>query len=153
MFYLLILYIHLLATIVWAGYILFWTIVIGSLSGASRASGHVQMVDILRRTSWPPVIIPQPYRLQFPWLGWLLLIVLLVTGVVLLHMRGITLQRFLSSDLWSSPFGRILLAKLSLVTGLVVCHSWIVHRPAPRIIYPAMLATLVVVGLSVLLVH
>ena len=151
--YLLAVYLHILAVVFWVGYILFWAILIGPLARQFKTSEQNQLLARINGTSWPPGSIPIPYRLKLPGLGWTALVILIVTGGFILHSRGVMLPLIISGAPFISRFGQVLAAKLVLVIGLATGQLLLTYRPSSRLIYLELLTTLLIVGLSVLLVR
>ena len=151
--YLLAVYMHVLATIFWVGYILFWAILIGPLASQFKGPELARVLKRLNGCSWPPGLVPIPYRLKLPGLGWTPLVILVTTGVFILYYRGMTLQSFFSGGGLLSYFGQVLTAKLVLLVGLIIGQSLLVCRPSPRLVYLELLTTVLMVALSVLLVR
>jgi uncharacterized membrane protein len=146
-------YVHILATVFWIGYALFWTITAYSLQQRYTPPESRRFFGMIKHTAWPPVGIPAPYRVPFPGLGWAALSVLTVTGIFMLASRGITLQQVTSGALFVSATGRILALKLLLVIALLIWQLVLTYRPVAWTIYPHIGGALFVVVLSVLLVH
>jgi hypothetical protein len=151
--YLLSVYLHILATVLWVGYALFWTIMIGSLRKSFDAKESTRLVNLVNQALWPPEPVPAPYRVKFPGIGWAALFVLVVTGISTLYFQSVTLDQVISRDLFLSPFGWTLAAKLIFVLALLICQFLLSYRPAPGVIYLNASLSLVVVSLSTRLVH
>ena len=110
--------VHLLAAVVWLGGMLFLALV-----GA----------PVLRRVE------PQPLRqelfrslgLRFATVGWIAIATLLVTGTLLLALRGLLHWSVLgSADFWRSGFGHALALKLAAVALMLVLGA--VHDVVSR---------------------
>ena len=130
---------HLLAVSFWLGHMLFWSLVVGPIT---KRFTPPEKGRLIREMS-----------LRWGGLGWPALSVLVVTGVIMLSYRGLTLQSLLSGELLANPFGRGLAIKLFLVAWMI-CYQWFVgHRSAPRLIYVNMLAALAIVAVSIILVR
>jgi uncharacterized membrane protein len=151
--YLLAVYIHILATLVWIGYVLFWAILIGPLARQLKGAELAQLLKRLNKSSWPLGLVPTPYRPKLSGLGWAPLVVLIITGVFILRYRGMTLHFVVSGGLFLSSFGQVLLAKLVFLVGLAIGQLLITYRPSPWLIYLELLTTISIVALSVLLVR
>jgi uncharacterized membrane protein len=151
--YLIAVYLHILVTVLWVGYLLFWAILLGPLTRKYSESKLTQLLACLNESSWPPAVVPVSYRLKLPELGWVALVILAVTGGFMLHYRGMTLQSILSGSFFLGRFGQVLAIKLVLMVGLVIGQLLLARRPSPRLVYLELLATVVVVGLSVALVR
>jgi uncharacterized membrane protein len=151
--YLLTVYLHILATVLWVGYILFWVILIGPLARQFKDPELTQLLTRLNESSWPPALAPVPYRMKLPGLGWTTLVILFITGGFVLHYRGVTLQSITAEGLLLSRFGQVLAAKLVLLLGLAIGQLLLTYRPSRCLIYLELLMTLSIVGLSILLVR
>jgi uncharacterized membrane protein len=151
--YLLVVSLHIFVAMIWTGYILFWGIVIGPLSRPSAVPHSAEMLRMIDRSMWPPALIPHAFRLRFPWLGWVALLMLGATGAYLLYLRGVSLESFVSGALFRSPFGRVLAVKLLLLIGLAIGQLVLSSQPSPKLVYPTLVLTLAVIALSALLVH
>lgn len=99
--------IHVLAAMVWLGGMLFLAAV-----GA----------PVLRRIE-PEELRARLFReigVRFRWAGWVCIGVLVVTGILNLHFRGIVHEAVMGSPgFWGSPYGRSLAAKLAAVTAMI----------------------------------
>jgi uncharacterized membrane protein len=151
--YLLAIYLHIIATVFWVGYTLFWAILIGPLARQLKDPELTQILKRVNESSWPPAFFPVPYSLNLPGLGWIALVILLITGGFILHYRGVTWQSILSGGLFVSWFGQVLAVKVVLLVGLVIGQLLLTYRPSPRLVYLELVTTLSIVGLSVLLVR
>ena len=85
-------------------------------------------------------------------IGWYAQAVLWTTGLFMLNYRGIGPRDLFSSELLSSSWGRTLWAKIFLVLVLIAFQVAVGHKPS-KLVYGYLLVSVVVVGLSVLLVR
>jgi len=148
---LLIVYVHMMSAVLWIGYLLFWTIIARPVAQEFGPAEATRVFHLIGNTHWPPPKIPAPFRLRFAGVGWALLIVFLVTGVLRAHAEGATLQRVLTGELFREAFGELLAIKLMLFTLLVFLQLRLSRNPAPGLFYLNMAAGVAVVGLSVIL--
>jgi uncharacterized membrane protein len=148
---LLLVYVHIMAAVLWTGYLLFWAIIAKPVAQELGPSESTRLFRRLRDTPWPPPQIPVPVRLRFSGVGWALLVVFLVTGLLTAHDKGATLQRILSGQLFQETFGILLAVKLLLFAGLVILQLLSHHAPTPRLFYLNMAAGVSVVALSIVL--
>lgn len=106
--YLVSVVVHILAAMLWVGGMGIFALVVVPV--ARRTLGATEATLLLRGVG-----------ARFATVGWRVLSILLVTGVLNLHGRGL-LPALATTQLWSSPFGRVLAAKLCVV-GLVALSS------------------------------
>ena len=85
-------------------------------------------------------------------IGWYAQAVLWTTGLFMLNYRGIGPRDLFSSELLSNSWGRTLWAKILLVLVLIAFQIAVGHKPS-KLVYGYLLVSVVVVGLSVLLVR
>jgi hypothetical protein len=149
--YLLAVYTHIVVAIFLMGYMLFWTIIVGSLAQRYEAPEATRLLRLIQQSSWPPKGLPASYRIKFSGLGWIALLVLIATGMIILAYREISWQAVFSKDFLLSSFGERLGLKCLFVTALLIGQLLLSYRPAAPRIYLCMGAALVVVVLSVLL--
>lgn len=124
-FYHLNVFVHVLAAILWLGGMIFFALV------GAPVLRRVESPDLRRR-------LFQAFGEQFRWVGWISILVLLATGVGNLHFRGLLTARVWTGlDYWvSTPYGRILGAKLLLVTAMLVLqafHDFVLGPSATRL--------------------
>lgn len=108
--YLLSVWLHVLAAIVWIGGMFFLTLVVVPW----MRHGNRDRGSALLRETGP----------AFSRIGWICFGVFLVTGTINLGMRGVRLGDFVDPGWLRSPFGATLMVKLALVV-VVVAMSWI----------------------------
>lgn len=119
-------WIHLVVGIVLAGYALFWLVMAYALQNAGGDLDTAATLSRIGRAGWPPFIAPPALRIPLLGLGWLVLAVVIVSGVALLHGR---------TD-W------VIITKSVLVLLFALVHAWFTLRPSPR----AALAGAVLIG-------
>lgn len=85
-------------------------------------------------------------------IGWYAQAVLWITGLFMLHYRGITLGQLFSAEFIATTWGRLLWIKIALVLTLAVFQITIGHRPS-KLIYGYVLIAFAAVGIGVLLVR
>lgn len=114
--YLISVWLHLLGAIVWIGGMVFLGAVI---------------VPILREEPFERVRTAMLYRigLKFRWMGWVVLGLLVGTGISNLAYRGYDWGDAVSGVLWSGPWGNLLAWKVGLVVlvllGSAIHDFWI----------------------------
>lgn len=114
---------HVLAAVLWLGGMFFLAVV-----GA----------PVLRRVE-PPALRAQLFRqlgMQFRWVGWVAIGVLLMTGILNLHFRGLlAADVLLSAPFWKSGYGSALAVKLTSVAvmlGLSAAHDFVLGPAASQ---------------------
>ncbi|MEX2402371.1 MAG: DUF4149 domain-containing protein [Rhodothermales bacterium] len=122
--YLLSVWIHLLGAIVWIGGMAF----LGAV-----------LVPVLRDRSFDRVRTAMLYRtgLRFRWIGWIVLGLLVATGIANLGFRGFTWADALDGSLWQGVWGRLLAWKVGLVTlvlGGSALHDFYLGPLAARVL-------------------
>jgi putative copper resistance protein D len=118
-FYLLSVWLHILAAATWLGGMLFLALVV---------------VPSLRRPEYQSMAAPFVHRLgvRFRWLGWLCLGLLILSGTFNLIYRGYGWDDLWSGRLWQGPFGQALGIKLFLVAVILVLSAMHDFRIGPR---------------------
>ena len=99
--------VHVLAAVIWLGGLFFFALV-----GA----------PVLRRME-PAALraaLFQQLGERFRTVGWLAIVVLLVTGGINLYFRGVLDRDLWNAAFWSTRFGRILGVKLTAILGMLV---------------------------------
>lgn len=112
---------HILAAVVWIGGMVFLGIVLIPVLRQRR--GSPEYAELISRTGT-----------RFRNVGWICLVLLVITGFVNLG-RWVDHSRLLSAELWTSPWGHILAAKLVLVAvalALSAVHDFVVGPRATR---------------------
>jgi uncharacterized membrane protein len=85
-------------------------------------------------------------------IGWYAQAALWTTGILMLRYRGITPGRLFSAGFMTSSWGTTLWAKLVLVLVLVLFQILVGHK-ASKLVYGYILVSILIVGLSVMLVR
>ena len=110
------------------------------------------MISQIDDSRWPPPPLPAPLRLKFLGLGWTFLTALVVTGLVVLYMRGFTLQDVSFSHLFSENLGLLGVGKLSFISIMVYAEFFTKKRSVKQASL-VFLTALLIAGYSVLLVR
>lgn len=104
-------FVHVLSAIVWLGGMFFLAAV-----GA----------PVLRKVE-PARVRADLFKeigVQFRWLGWVCIVLLLATGVVNLHFRGLlTAEVWTGLTFWTTGYGRVLGTKLFLVLAMILIQG------------------------------
>lgn len=128
---------HLAATFFWLGHMFFWSLFAG---------------PVMKRVEPPETATRlREISLRMGGLGWPALIALIATGIYMLSVRGIGLADLFGLEFYATTRGRVLGAKLLLVTGMVTYQAIIGHRTARRAIYLDMLAAMLILAASAFL--
>jgi len=85
-------------------------------------------------------------------IGWYAQAVLWGTGVFMLNHRGISPGRLFSFEFIASTWGQMIWAKIALVLTLAIFQATVGHQPS-KLIYGYVAITVLIVGISVLLVR
>ncbi|MFH1679288.1 MAG: hypothetical protein ABIH26_01440 [Candidatus Eisenbacteria bacterium] len=149
--HLLIVFLHIMTSIFWIGYALFWSIIVGPVARSYSPAEGARLLESVNRAPWPPRKIPTPVRLDFSQIGWLLIGVLAVTGVLLAVYEGAAAGGVASGRFLLGRFGRVLAAKLLFVLLAAGLQFRLASRPGPRAAHANLLAAVVVIVLSALL--
>lgn len=121
--YLVTVTVHVLAALLWLG---------GMLALALIGAPVLRQVE-------PPALRQELFRKmgeRFLWIAWLCIAVLLVTGLLNLHFRGVLSPSVLGDpSFWSGRYGRALgwkLACVVIMVGVAAIHDFIVGPAASR---------------------
>jgi hypothetical protein len=85
-------------------------------------------------------------------IGWVSLLILIATGVFMLHARGAGLADVLSGRFFGERYGQVFAAKFAFVAVLATLQITKGHR-ASRALYGYLASMLIVIALSVWLVR
>ena len=109
--YVLAVSLHVLAVCIWIGGMVF-------LAAA--------VLPVLRRPAYQGVAVPliHAVALQFRWIAWTTLGLLVATGIGTLHFRGYGWAEVRDGSLWRGGFGHILGIKLVLVALILAISAW-----------------------------
>lgn len=102
--------IHVLAALVWLGGMFFLALVgAPALRTIQSAELRAQLFRVLGE--------------RFRTVGWICIAILLVTGVLNLHFRGLLSVQLLRANFWATPYGGILALKLLAVLGMLLIQA------------------------------
>jgi copper resistance protein D len=109
--YVLAVSLHILAACVWIGGMVF-------LAAA--------VLPVLRRPAYQTVAVPliHAVALQFRWIAWTALGLLVVTGIANVRARGYGWAEVRDGSVWRSGFGHILGIKVVLVALILIISAW-----------------------------
>ena len=109
--YLLSVWLHIMAAIVWVGGTIFLVVV---LVPAIRRPEFGGIASALIRFT----------ALRFRWVGWVCFCIFVLTGIVNLLARGIGLRELRETIFWQGSFGRTLAIKLILVAAILLISAF-----------------------------
>lgn len=119
--YLLSVWLHIMAAVVWIGGTIF---LVSALVPAIRQPEFASAAPALIR--WTGV--------RFRRVGWICFVILIITGTLNLLSRGIGWQELSSTEFWQSSFGALLAFKLSTVGAIILISALHDFSVGPRAI-------------------
>lgn len=145
-------YIHILAAICWLGYTLFWFMLVPPLR---KKFDEKTGTDLLLKTTeakWPPIALPDFFRVKCINSGWYFLGCLIVSGFVLLYLRGFNMEEITTGKLFRDRLGLLGIAKVGLVAIMMYIQFFIRKRSInqARLVF---WGSLLVISISILLVR
>ncbi len=113
-------FLHILAALVWVGGLFFVVLVLRPVVGKLEPQSlQGKLYDLIGR--------------QFRRIGWIALTILIITGLLNLHFRGVGMDQLASATFWRSGWGALLAVKLSLVAIVLVFSYLHDFRLAPAL--------------------
>lgn len=112
---------HIIFGILLVGQALYWMVMSIALN---RRHGPVEadrLLQVAQRARWPHVVVPPALRIPLPWIAWLTIAALFVTGLI-----GVMLRGFAGDLMWWIKFG--------LFVAIVIVQIPLTRRPAPTLI-------------------
>lgn len=128
-------FVHIVAAVLLVGLALFWAIMLWSLKQRFPEAESQRLLEVLNTARWPHVAVPYALRLRVPWLPFVVLAVLLLTGLLCIQTRALT-----TGGLWWT--------KVILTSGLVVTNVSLMLRPSAVVIRANFLLALTVIVVS-----
>jgi putative copper export protein len=119
--YHLVVFVHVLSAIVWVGGVLFLALV---AIPVLRGLPDRQRADLVTAVG-----------LRFRGIAWGCILLLVLSGIATLAMRGIGWDDVRTGRLWQTPFGRVLAWKLVVVAAMVAlgaCHDFVLGPASAR---------------------
>ena len=113
--------VHILSAIVWVGGIAFLALVVVPVARRLTPADRAALVAAVGS--------------RFRTIGWICIALLVVTGLINLHYRGVTWDSVASGALFITPFGRLVGAKVTLVAAMVAVsavHDFVVGPASAR---------------------
>jgi len=144
-------FVHLFSAVLLVGFVLFWAVMAAALGRRFDAQETDRFLALINRGRWPPMAVPDRFRIPLVSWAWIFVGVLFVSGVLLLEALVSNPAHGLEDELFGSLFDKILHLKLllsgMLVTGLIT----LARRPRPWVILLNGMVTSVIIVLSALL--
>lgn len=120
MAYYLNLFLHILAALIWVGGLFFVVLVLRPvISKIESRELQANLFDQIGR--------------RFRYVGWIALGILVITGLLNLHFRGIGMDQFSSATFWQSEWGTFLAIKILLVAVVLTLSYLHDFRLAPAL--------------------
>lgn len=133
--YRLTVWVHIVLAILTVGLALYWLIMDHALRALHKEDEAERLMASARALRWPPAPLPDLLRPSLPLLGVLLAVAMLLTGLLLLSLRGI-------------PEGLAWWTKIGLVTSLLVHQVLLLSRSKTALIRAQFAITLLLVAVS-----
>lgn len=96
---------HVLSAIIWVGGLLFFVLVAVPVTRPLPAAERAALLNALGR--------------RFRLIGWLCVVLLLTTGILIAGYRGVTWEAIASRTVLASAFGQVLTLKVGVVLAMV----------------------------------
>ena len=117
--YLLSVWLHIMAAVVWVGGTIFLVIVLVPAIRRPEFSGIASA--LIRFTA-----------LRFRWVGWVCFCILMITGVLNLIARGVGFEELREAAFWQGSFGRTLAIKLIFFVAILSISAFHDFYLGPR---------------------
>jgi hypothetical protein len=131
-----VVYVHILSSIFLVGLALFWFIMNVALRRKFDDVQTAAWFQVLNTARWPHVAVPWKLRLPLPVFTWVVLVLLLATGMSALRIRG------------AVPPGSLWDVKLLLLAGVASLQVLATFRPRAALINLNMALVLVLMVVS-----
>lgn len=118
--YLLLVWLHIVSAIIWIGGMTFLALVLIPVT-REKIYRHIS-ADLIEKTG-----------VRFRLIGWICLVLLIISGTANLYYRGIGWNKLASSQFWGGSFGYTLGIKLILVTIILMLgalHDFVIGPKA-----------------------
>ena len=112
---------HIVAAVLLVGLALFWAIMLWSLRQRCAPDEVQRLLGVLNTARWPHVVVPYALRVRLPWMPWLVLAALLITGLICLQTRAV-------------GSGTLFWTKMAVTGGLTATHLALMLRPTAPVI-------------------
>lgn len=114
---------HILSAVIWVGGMFFLALVVVPVARTLAPAERAALFGAVGR--------------RFRAVGWGCIGLLIVTGVINVSYRGVTLDNLFTAELWGSPFGSTLAMKLAAVVVLLilsVVHDFVLGPHSVRVL-------------------
>lgn len=109
--YLISVYTHILAAIIWIGGMLFLTLIaLPAVRALEAPGGAGRLIRLMGR--------------RFRDIGWVCIGLLIVSGFTNLWYRGVRWESLLSREFWGGTWGQLLAVKLAVVLVMILNSAW-----------------------------
>ena len=139
-FHRVIAFVHLFLSIILVGLALFWWIMLVALRQRFDAAQTSRLLRVANGARWPHVAVPHRLRVPLPFMTWIVLILLALTGLEMGPLPGIYA-------------GTLLDIKLVLVGVVVVLQAALTGSPKPALIPLNLLCVLAIAVVSALMIR
>jgi hypothetical protein len=132
-------YAHIILSILLMGFALFWLFMETALRKRHGPVQGGELLAVVARAKWPPGGVPEPMRVPLPWMSWLVIAAIVVTGIPGALARGavgplvavkialfvaILVVQFLMTRSLRASLVRI---NFALVATVIVISSWAIR--------------------------
>jgi hypothetical protein len=131
---------HLFLSIALVGLALFWFVMDVSLRRRFDTAETESWLKTLKAARWPHVGVPYALRIPLPWLTWVVIGLLVASGVA----SGKLTDRVPEGSLWSTKF-----AVFVALLGTQALLSWRPSRAIIRLNFAVVIATVVISVMAV----
>jgi hypothetical protein len=131
---------HLFLSIILVGLALFWWIMLVALRQRYDSQETLRLLGVANAARWPHVVVPYKLRIPLPFMSWIMLALLAVTGLEITHLAG-------------TPTGILWQTQLVLVAVVVILQLLVTGRPRPALIPLNLLAVLALCVVSALMIR
>jgi hypothetical protein len=131
---------HLFLSIILVGLALFWWIMLVALRQRYDSQETQRLLGVANAARWPHVAVPYKLRIPLPFMSWITLVLLAITGLEIMHVAG-------------TPTGILWQTKLVLLAIVLILQLLVTGRPRPALIPLNLLAVLALCVVSALMIR
>ena len=116
-------FLHIMSAIIWVGGMFFLALVVVPVARHLPPADRAALFGAVGR--------------RFRTVGWVCIALLIVTGIINMTYRGVTLDNVFTAELWGSPFGSVLAVKILVVAALLalsVVHDFVLGPRSVRVL-------------------